>query len=165
MTDDIDKLLAELQRMASPPVLDRVRALVATLLDVHAAGLARVLDLLDARGEAGHAIRRELVRDREIEKLLLLHGLHPVELAGRVEHALAELAPALRASGAAAVVLAADGGRVVVRIDALAGAVPRGNVRQLVEHALVEAAPDAELEVSLGYADAFVPVSRLGVRS
>src|SRR5262249_23665673 len=159
MTDDIDRLLAELQRMASPPVLDRVRALVAALLDVHATGLGRVMSLLDARGEAGQAIRRELLRDREVEKLLLLHGLHPIALAGRVEAALADIAPALRAQGAATVVLAAEAGRVAVRIDAVATAAPRGNVRSLVEQALVDAAPDAEVEIALGFADAFVPVA------
>jgi hypothetical protein len=166
MTGDIDKLLAELERMATPPALERVRALVAALLDAHAAGLGRVTSLLEMRGEAGHAILKELVRDRDVESLLLLHGLHPVELAARVDTALAGLTTALHARGVQAVVLTAANGRVAVRIDALAGGVPQGSARQLVEHALGEAAPDADVEITLGFDDAatFVPVARLGAR-
>jgi hypothetical protein len=166
MTGDIDKLLAELERMAAPPVLERVRALVAALLDVHAAGLRRVTSLLDMRGEAGQAIGRELVRDREVESLLLLHGLHPIALAARVDTALAALTTALHARGVQAVVLTAADGRVAVRLDPLVGGAPQGGARQLVEHALGDAAPDAEIDVSLGFDDAasFVPVGRLVAR-
>ena len=164
MTGEIEKLLAELERTTPVPTLDRVRALVALVLDVHAAGLAAVMNLLAMRGEAGQDIARELVRDRAVESLLLLHGLHPVPLADRAHAALDALAPALRTHGVTGVVLAARDGRLSVRIDPLPGATPRGSARQLVEQTLGEAAPDAELDVSLGFDDAatFVPVSRLG---
>ena len=162
--NEIDKLLADLERTAPPPVLDRVRELVGALLDVHAAGLDTIMGVLTARGEPGRAIVNELVRDRTVHSLLLLHGVHPISLLGRVQTALAEVAPALRSQGAVAALVLADNGRVVVRIDALPDERPRGTVRQLVEQALGEAASDAAVEVTLGFDDAanFVPVGRLG---
>ena len=164
MTGEIERLLAELERTTPAPTLDRVRALVALLLDVHGAGLAAVMNLLALRGELGRDVMRELARDRAVESLLLLHGLHPMPLEARARTALDQLAPALRTHGVTCVLLAAEAGRIAVRLDPLPATTPRGNPRQLVEHALGDAAPDAEVEVALGYDDAasFVPVSRLG---
>ena len=166
MTPDIEKLLGELERTAPPATLDRVRALVAAVLDAHTAGLEKVMALLAARGEVGAAIAKELVRDRAVESLLLLHGVHPLALSERVQAALDGIAPALRAQGAATVVLGAGPDRVDVRIDAVPGGTPRGsNVRGVVEQALIDAAPDVvTIDVTLGFDDAatFVPVSRLG---
>lgn len=157
MTGAIEQLLAELERSATPATLDRVRALVAALLDAHAAGLARALEVIAAHGEAGAAIADALARDRAVEPLLLLHGVHPVPVGERVRRALDGIAPALRAQGAVAAVLAAG----AIRIDALPGGAPKQGVRTLVEQALLDAAPDATIEITLGFDDSFVPVSRL----
>ena len=166
MTPSVEQILAELERTATPATLERVRALVSALLDAHAAGLGKLMALLDARGEAGRAIAREATRDRAIESLLLLHGLHPIGLHDRVQAALDGVAPALRAQGAEAKILVAAEGRVEIRIDALPGGLPRSNVRSIIENALIEAAPDAACDVAIGFDDAatFVPVSRLGAR-
>ena len=163
MNVEIDKLLGELERTSTPASLDRIRALVAALLEVHTQGLARIMAALEHRGEIGAVIAQDLLKDRAVESLLLLHGLHPMSLEDRVRAALDLVAPALRASGAQAVMLLATAGRVEIRLDAIVGGNPRSNVRTIVENALIEAAPDASIDISIGFDDAatFIPASRL----
>ena len=66
------------------------------VLELHAASLERLLEIVHGSGEAGQDIIDRLGRDAIVSKLLLLHSLHPLTLEARVIRALDDLRPVLR---------------------------------------------------------------------
>ena len=127
----VEALVDAVERAADPVARDAARELTQTLLDLHRAGLEKLLALV-TRPE-------DCVRDELLSSLLLLHGLHPVSLEARVRQALERLGPLLRARGADAELLAAGEESVRVRL--------RGEdttaLRSIIEEAVCAAAPDA----------------------
>src|SRR5437016_909495 len=95
----LDDLLREVERFTDPAAQDHTRAIVQAVLDLHGAGLERILGHLEASGESGAAIRDACARDPMVEGLLLLHGLHPLDLETRVLQALDQVRPYLRSHG------------------------------------------------------------------
>lgn len=137
----IERLCGELERESDPTSLLRARALVQAVLELHADGLARVLDAV------GLDAASVLAEDPTVAGLLLLHGQHPQPIEERALVAVAGL------DGAAQLAGVADG---VVRVRCTAG------MRAAVEAALGEAVPDAlllEIE-ELAPPVVFAPVER-----
>ncbi|MEV0297477.1 NifU family protein [Nocardia sp. NPDC050710] len=119
---------------------ERAEQLVREVAELYGAGLARVLQLLDAA-----AIER-LARDDLVASLLLVHGLHPHDLDTRVRTALDSVRPYLGSHGGdVSLVDIVDG---VVRLE-LAGSCrscPSSSVtlELAVEDAVRAAAPEIE---------------------
>jgi len=133
----VETLVETLERVADPAARAAARELVQTLLELHRAGLARLLGL------AGAAITEACAGDDLVGGLLLLHGLHPVALEARVRQALERVRPALRARGGGVEVLAVDGDLVRLGLEGgRDGPVP-DDLRRAVEEAVWAAAPDA----------------------
>jgi Fe-S cluster biogenesis protein NfuA len=84
----VETLTGVLERCPDPATRSASRELVGTLLDLHRAGMARILELVAGSGDAGGSIIQALARDGLVASLLLLHGLHPVDLKSRVGSAL-----------------------------------------------------------------------------
>jgi hypothetical protein len=162
----IESTIEDLSRVADARSLAGARALVGEVLALHAEGIARILEILGAKGtEAGVASPLDsLVADERVASLLLLHGLHPVPLERRVRAALGKVAPlgwTLELAGSSGAVV-----RVVAsRVGDSKRAPKAEQVKALVEQAIEEAAPDAEsVEVTALGEDApegFVPLERL----
>lgn len=106
----IEQLLDELTVVAPPGVHRRVEELVGLVTDLHGAGLARILVL--AADEP--ALLRRVLEDDLIASLLVVHGLHPEDLATRVEAAVESVRPYLHSHG---------GDVEVVEVDAVCGVV------------------------------------------
>lgn len=142
----IESLVAELEQSGDRAALARSRALVQAVLELHGAGFARVLELASALGEPGQALSESLLRDELLASLLLLHDLHPRDLATRAAAALDRVRAQLGAQGCTAELLEARDGVVRVRLSRTGhthGTSGEGLRAALVE-ALVAAAPDAE---------------------
>ncbi len=137
-THRIEALLAAIQEHGNAVVRASAVELVRALLEVHRAGLSAIMDTLAAHGEPGQAVVGSLLTNEAVSRLLLLHGLHPVDLVTRLRQALDRTGPALRARGAAVRLEHAGHDRVQLR---LTGDGPE--VRALIEQAILEAAPDA----------------------
>jgi len=140
----IGELVQELDSIADPAVRARAKELVQSLLDLHGAGLERILDLIFQHGEGSAQIIDELGQDSLVSSLLILYGLHPEELHTRVERKLGQVESKLRKAGAEAELIATDDGnvRVQVKIDQHACGSTARTVQSLIEDALYEAAPD-----------------------
>lgn len=141
----LDSLLQEVDRSTDPAAQAQVREIVQAVLDLHGAGLGRVLDHLEAAGEAGAAVRDACAGDDVVGGLLLLHGLHPLGLEDRVLQALDQVRPQLRAHGGDVELLGVDGGVVRLRLLGSCHGCPSSAVtmRQTIEEAVVGKAPDA----------------------
>jgi Fe-S cluster biogenesis protein NfuA len=132
----LDKLLQESARIADPAAQAHIRALVQAVLGLHAAGLERILTHLD------EPTRNACVQDEIVGGLLLLHGLHPLELKERVSEALEQVRPTLQMQGCAVELVDADDGIVRLRVEG-GSASSAAAIRQAIEEAMNGKAPDA----------------------
>ncbi|HZC22315.1 MAG TPA: hypothetical protein VE866_03180 [Candidatus Binatia bacterium] len=139
----IGELVQELDTIGDPAVRARAKELVQSLLQLHGAGLERILELLFQR-EGGAQVIDELGRDPLVSSLLILYELHPEDLHTRVERKLEQIKSKLRKAGAEAELTATDSGnvRVRVKIDQHACGSTARTVQTTIEDAMYEAAPD-----------------------
>jgi Fe-S cluster biogenesis protein NfuA len=140
----VDELIRRLEAGADPSVRTVTQELVATLMELHAAGLDRVLTLLRASPDAGATLER-LAADELVQSVLLLHGLHPVGIETRVREALEKTRPYLRSHGGNVELVAVEpDGTVRLRMQGSCHGCPSSAVtlKLAIEKAIQEAAPD-----------------------
>ncbi len=141
----VEELIAALEAAPEPAVRDQVRELIQTLLDLHGTGLERVLSVVYDSGIEGAAVIDELGRDQLVSGLLLLHGLHPLDLETRVRAAIEEVQPRLGLHGGSVELLGVTAeGRVQLKLQGNCHECPssRLTLRFSIEEALYAAAPD-----------------------
>jgi Fe-S cluster biogenesis protein NfuA len=164
----METLLQEADRFADPAARDTVRELVQLLMDLHGAGLAKMLALAAQGGEAGRALIETFARDELVASLLLLYGLHPVDFETRVRLALEKVRPYLSSQGGSVELLGTTDGIIRLRLEGKGNGCP-STLRTLqlaIEEALHEAAPDL-VEIRVEGAEApgggttFIPVEQL----
>jgi hypothetical protein len=152
-----------LARSVEPAVCDTVREMVQTILDFHGAGLSRVMEIISQAGDPGRAIREACGRDGLAGSLLLLYGLHPLDLESRVRLALDGLAPVLRSHGCDVDLLGATEKAIVLRLVGTANLPP--GLKSSLEQALHDVAPEVtsiEIESALAGADSLIPLPLVG---
>ena len=137
----IEELIREVEAIADPSTRAGVSELVTAILEFHAEGVGRMVEI------AGEGVTREFARDPLAASLLLLYDLHPEDFETRVRRAV---------DGLPGVMLAAFAGKVV-RLRAVSASTSRA----AVEQALYAAAPEiAGVEIE-GLEASFVPVEAL----
>lgn len=121
----------------------RIEKLVRLLTELYGAGMGRAVELL----EDEPALIERLARDELVGSLLILHDLHPDDLATRAARAVEVLAPSVRKAGAEVDLAAVNPGTgaVTVTIKSSGGGCgsTAGNLRDTVAQALADAVPDA----------------------
>jgi Fe-S cluster biogenesis protein NfuA len=135
----VEALVGALEQCPDPAAREAARQLVRTLLDLHAAGLERVLDVAGRDS----ALVGRLADDGLVSSLLLLHGLHPHPAAERVARALDRVRPRLRSLGGEVELIEASEEVVRLRVRGESSAA----LRKATEEAVTEAAPDAAVEI------------------
>jgi len=131
LIERIAELVEQLEAGSDPAARALSKELLQAVMELHAAGLDRLLDLTRASGAPGAALLERFARDRQVRTLLLLHDVHPWDAATRVREAL-------RAHEGKVEILRVDDASVHVRVDG-----PTTLVRT-VEEALREAAPEVD---------------------
>jgi hypothetical protein len=149
----VEALVGVLERCTHPATLEAARELLRTLLDLHAAGLSRILDTAGRES----ALVGRLADDDLVSSLFLLHGLHPYPAAQRVSKALERDQPRFRSLGGAVELIAANDQAVHVRVRGNASPALRVALEELVTRAVPDAALDVE-EVADAGADGRVPL-------
>ena len=141
--DRIERLLDELQASVDPRAYRAVEELVRQLTDLYGSGLDRILAMVR---DADPALLDALAGDELVASLLLVHGLHPADLEGRVEAALESVRPFLAHHDGDVELLAVDPelGAVRLRLLGSCDGCPSSAVtlQLAVERAIVEAAPE-----------------------
>src|SRR5262245_6231384 len=95
----IADLVDELKHLPDPALREKTLQLVQTLMDFHGAALDRLMELVAGSGETGWRVIDMFERDELVSNMLLLHGMHPVEIDTRVRRALEKVRPTLQAHG------------------------------------------------------------------
>lgn len=158
----IEKLIQKLESAADPALRSTSRDLIQTVMELHGAGLDRILTIVSEARAAGVGLIEKLGRDELVSSLLVLYGLHPEDFETRVQRGLDKARQKLRSSGCGVELVAITGENVHVKITRGGSEDSSGVVRE----ALLEAAPDAaEVMIDGGRAPAagsnFVPLASL----
>jgi Fe-S cluster biogenesis protein NfuA len=134
----IDVLLDELEGFADPAARETATELVAALLDLYGEGLSRLVERVPDPGA--------LAGDELVSHLLLLHGMHPRPLEGRVQEALAEVRPYLDSHGGDVELLTVDEDLVRLRMQGSCSGCPSSAVtlKLAIEEAIRKHAPEID---------------------
>lgn len=140
----IEGLVQALEAAADPHIRASARELVQTVMDLHGAGLDRMLEIVAQAGEPGRALMEGFAGDELVGSLLLLYGLHPVDLQTRVTQALDRVRPTLGAHGGSVELLGVEDGVVRLRLGGSCQgcASSAATLKLTIEEAIYQAAPD-----------------------
>jgi Fe-S cluster biogenesis protein NfuA len=164
----IGGLVRELESIPDAEARAGVKALVQSLLDLHAVGLERVMEVVAKNDASGQSTVDDLSRDPLVSSLLVLYGLHPLDLETRVAQAVEKISPQVRKGGGELELLGIANGVVRLHLQVTGhGCGSTGKtLKTIVEDALYEAAPDINglliegLEEQAG-SSGFVPLGKL----
>jgi Fe-S cluster biogenesis protein NfuA/nitrite reductase/ring-hydroxylating ferredoxin subunit len=108
-----------------------------------------------SQGEQSERIFEALAEDELVSHLLLLHGLHPLDVQTRVVRALEEVRPYLQSHGGNVELLGIEGGVARVRMEGSCDGCPSSTVtlKLAIEEAVLKAAPDLERIEAEGVAE------------
>jgi hypothetical protein len=84
----IETLVGELEAVSDPAVKAAIKELIASVMDLNAAGFERMMEVAARYGDAGSRLIDGLIRDEAVSSLLILYGLHPQDFETRLRGAL-----------------------------------------------------------------------------
>jgi Fe-S cluster biogenesis protein NfuA/nitrite reductase/ring-hydroxylating ferredoxin subunit len=118
--------------------------LMSCLVRIYGAGLERIIAALHEAGEEGQRIAATLSEDQLVATLLLIHDLHPVPLADRVQAALDAVRPYMESHGGNVELLSVEDGiaRIHLRGSCSDCAASSVTLELAIKQALEDAAPD-----------------------
>jgi Fe-S cluster biogenesis protein NfuA len=149
-------LVGELETIPGGGSTVAARELVQLLMEVHGAGIERIMEIIDESGPQGEAIILKAGKDPVVRHLLLLYSLHPDDLETRVLRALDAAGPRLRKHNSEVELVEIRDGVVQVRVSTSGHACGSTGktVQAILEECIYDQAPDlASLEI-LGQEDA-----------
>lgn len=141
----IEELVHQIEHIADPTLKAAATELVQTLLELHGAGLERMLEITHQTGAAGQSIIDTMGQDDLVSSLLILHGLHPLDLETRVRQALDKVRPYLGSHGGNVELLDVSAeGQVSLRLEGSCHGCPSSQVtlKYAIEEEIYKAAPD-----------------------
>ncbi len=168
----ISGLVHELESISDPAARASARELMQLLLDLHAQGIDRMLDIVAQDHEHGQPIIDNFGADPLVSSLLVLYGLHPLDLESRVGRAVEKVRPKVFKHGGEIQSFSVNDGAVRVHLQ-LSGhgcGSTAATLRTLVEDAIYEDAPDMTGLMLEGLEEktsssGFVPLDRIGTVS
>ncbi|HEY6279671.1 MAG TPA: NifU family protein [Streptosporangiaceae bacterium] len=140
----IEELLGIL-RSASGEAGAAAEELVRLLLGLYGDGLGRIMAVIAEQGPAGESLQAALLADPEVEGLLLLHDLHPLDTDTRIQRALDRVRPYLGSHAGGVEYLGVDADGVArLRLAGNCHGCPSSTVtvQLAIQGAVEEAAPE-----------------------
>jgi hypothetical protein len=160
----IEGLITRLEGMPDRSLWSAVRELLQSVMDLHGVALDRMLTILAEHDGQPGGLLESLSNDGLVGSLLLLHGLHPVDLKTRVRRALDKNESILRGYGARAELLDTLDGNVQIQVRGVSSGHLAKSSRTAIEEAIYQAAPDVASLTILGleqFSADFVPLDQL----
>src|SRR5215213_10483646 len=141
----IETLLGEIEAFKDQNARSKAAEVVQVLLELYGEGLARMMEVV-AEGEEREKAFEHFARDELVSHLLLLHGLHPLDVETRVVKALEEVRPYLQSHGGNVEFLGVKGGVARLRMQGSCSGCPSSTMtlKLAIEEAIQKTAPDLE---------------------
>jgi Fe-S cluster biogenesis protein NfuA/nitrite reductase/ring-hydroxylating ferredoxin subunit len=143
--DRIEVLLGELRQEAPPQVGAKVEEVIGLLVELYGAGLERILEVVNEDADTAGPLLKRFTDDKFIESLLVLHGIHPVDVDTRIEAALDQARPYLGSHAGGVEYLGVDDDGVAhLKLEGSCHGCPSSTVtvKLTLEQAIAEAAPE-----------------------
>jgi Fe-S cluster biogenesis protein NfuA len=156
----VESLIREVEEFPDADARTRTEEILRTVLELHSAGLERILEKLSDAGEPGLGVINDLAGDEVVGSLFLLHGLHPLDLETRVQQALENVRPLLRTHGGNVELIGVCGGVARLRMLGSCHGCPSSAItlRTAIEDAIYDKAPDvAAIELDEPSANGHAP--------
>jgi Fe-S cluster biogenesis protein NfuA len=140
----IEGLIAQIRSSTDAPTRDSALDLLHIVMEFHATGIDRMMEIAADSGDAGWRIIDDFGRDEVVANLLLLHGLHPLDLETRVRNALDKVRPYLHSHGGNVELVKVTDGVVRLKLVGNCSGCPSSSLtlKTAIEKAIYEAAPD-----------------------
>jgi Fe-S cluster biogenesis protein NfuA len=168
--ESIDKMVRALEDAKDPVLRANAKDLVQALMALHGACLERMLEVVGHSAESGKSIIDTFARDGVVKSVLLLYGLHPVDVKTRVLEALEKMRPSMRLhAGTVSFVGIDEVGMVTLRMEGKSEGCgsSASALKQAVEQAIYDSAPDISGIIMEGFVEkastiaGFVPLASL----
>jgi hypothetical protein len=162
--DKIEELVHEAESLPDPKARGAAVDLVQAVLDFHAVGLNRMMEIISDSGVTARTVIERIATDDLTSSMLALHDLHPEDLESRVNRAVHKLQEMFVSLGARLSLIALEAGTVRLHFDSARNwsGTP---VKASVENAIFQAAPEIGQIIIEGLKDTppanFVPISDL----
>jgi Fe-S cluster biogenesis protein NfuA/nitrite reductase/ring-hydroxylating ferredoxin subunit len=140
----METLLEQIEALKDPHARSKAAEVVGVLLDLYGDGLARMMDLVYETGN--DKAFESFAGDELVSHLLLLHGLHPLDVETRVVQALEEVRPYLQSHGGNVEFLRVENGVARLRMQGSCDGCPSSamTLKLAIEEAVLKAAPDLD---------------------
>ena len=144
LSQRIEGLIAKIEAAPDTSVRADALNLAQSLMEMHGAGLDRMMEIVARAGASGYALMDDFAGDGLVASLLLLYGLHPHDLETRVLKALDEARPYLQSHGGDVEFLGVTDGAVRLRLAGSCRSCSSSTMtlKLAIERAIYEAAPD-----------------------
>jgi hypothetical protein len=141
----VSQRIVSLAAQPDDPAACAAADLLRTVSELHAAGLQRMLALINAGGDVYRPLCERFAQDDLIRSLLLLHDLHPIDLKTRLAETVGNLRPVVESYGGRVSIAAIMRDSVTIRLEIpeTTGPSPVGMLQELLRQAIVVVAPDA----------------------
>src|SRR5579875_1942856 len=156
--DRIEEVLGYL-RSADSKAAIAAEELVGLLVGLYGVGLSHIVVLLREAGPPGAALLAKLTEDPLVERLLLLHDLHPLDVDTRIQRALDQVRPYLGSHAGGVEYVGVTGGVAHLRLEGSCHGCPSSTVtvRLAIEDAVKDAAPEVSEVAVEGMTDPAPP--------
>jgi Fe-S cluster biogenesis protein NfuA/nitrite reductase/ring-hydroxylating ferredoxin subunit len=140
----VQELMDEIQALPDSPARELMDECLTSLLAFYGQGIERILNIIKRSGIAGQKTYDELLHDRVVSGLLLIHGLHPIPLDTRLRDALEKIRPYMQSHGGNVELLSLENDFARLRLQGACKTCPSSAVtlELAVRHAIEEACPD-----------------------
>lgn len=140
----LEALLQAMTAFPDPQVRAKTEALLQALLGMYGEGLTRLLTITAHSSTSGQNLIELFAKDELVSSLLLLHGLHPLELEARIKQALDEVRSSVPGQGGSLELLRVEHGIAYLRLAGGCQSCSASShaLRQRVEQAISAVAPD-----------------------
>ncbi len=166
----VEALLEKIEALQDPQAQAIAVEAVQALLELYGEGLGRMMENVVRLGS--EQIIDAFADDELISHLLLLHGLHPLDVKTRVLRALDEVRPYLASHGGDVELLSVEGGVARLRLQGSCQGCPSSSMtlKLAIEQSVQEAAPDLERIEADGMAEpdrqiSFIPLDAIQVNT
>lgn len=155
----VEELLGILAASGSGGAGPAAEELVSLLVGLYGDGLGRIVTLLRENGAAGAQMLAAIADDPQVEGLLLLHDLHPLDVDQRIQRALDRVRPYLGSHAGGVEYLGVTGGIARLRLEGSCNGCPSSTVtvQLAIEGAVQDAAPEVTEVVVEGMTAAPAP--------
>jgi len=141
----VEELLSAMRTGGFGGAAPAAEELVSLLVGLYGDGLSQIVTVLNAQGPAGAEMVAKLADDPLVENLLLLHGLHPLDVDARIQRALDRVRPYLGSHAGGVQYLGVTDGVARLRLEGSCHGCPSSTVT--VQLAITTAVQDAAPEV------------------